>query len=171
MIRRRACRRAISVALAASALVAAGCGGNGSSDPKADQAYYASLNSFCSTVVSAAGHVTSVTTRLQTHPPRARRQIFDAIATTLTDYATAMEKALTQLKATKVPSKFSAFNQQTTAAFVTLAAKLRTAAVGARAGDEKTLTSLGATLDAVKGPPNPPKEILRNVTACPATAF
>jgi hypothetical protein len=158
--------RAVSlVSVLAIALGAAGCGSSGTSS--GDKDYYSSMDTFCSSVKSAANNVRTDAAKLQTNIATNPKTAIQGFAKTLDAFATATETALTKLKAAKVPSKYSDFTTQAITAFSGVVGRLHTAADGARTGSVKALASLGTSLNSVKLP-KLPKDVQKNAKACAA---
>jgi hypothetical protein len=161
---RRPARPAASALIVVLLTAASGCGSGGASGAS-KQDYYASINTFCGRVASAARQVSTDTAavRKDTAAPASRR--FKAITVSLRHFAASTETALQDLEKTKVPSQFASYQKGTSAGFRTFITTLRTTADAADKNGPAILTKLQARLNAVKLP-DPPKDITANAKAC-----
>jgi len=156
-------RTSIGAIVLTAALAVSGCGGGG--DDSTTKGYYSAINTFCTSVKSAANQVKTDATKLQTNVASDPKKAIKSFATTLDTFANATNAALTKFKSAEVPSKYKNFTTQAVAAFSGVVAKLHTAANGAKTGSVKAVNNLGTDLDSIKLP-NLPKDVQKNAKAC-----
>lgn len=150
-------------------LLIAGCGGgdSGGSGDSSANGYYSAIDTFCTSVKSAANQVKTDATKLQANIASDPKQAIKSFATTLDTFANATNAALTKFKAAEVPSKYKSFTDQAVAAFGGVVTKLHAAAKGAKSGSVSAVNNLGADLDAIKLP-DLPKDVQKNAKSCAA---
>lgn len=152
-------------------LLIAGCGGGdsggGGGGDSTTKGYYGAIDTFCTSVKSAANQVKTDATKLQANIASDPKQAIKSFATTLDTFANATNAALTKFKAAEVPSKYKSFTDQAVAAFGGVVTKLHAAAKGAKSGSVSAVNNLGADLDAIKLP-DLPKDVQKNAKSCAA---
>lgn len=160
-------RKTVGAIALTVALGVAGCGGGGGGDDSSTKDYYASINTFCTSVKNAANNVKTDATKLQTNIAADPKKAIQGFATTLDNFASATETALNKFKTAKVPGTYKDFTEKAITAFSGVVVKLRSAATGAKSGSVKALSNLGTDLDSVKLP-DLPKDVEKNAKECAA---
>ncbi|MCW3040881.1 MAG: hypothetical protein JWM31_2786 [Solirubrobacterales bacterium] len=159
VVRVRTTGLALTIALLATAT---GCGGGDDGPSKKD--YYASLNSFCSDVATAAARVSADTAAVERDTKAARSARLALITASLKRFADGTETALDTLAKAGAPEEFAAYQKGTATGFRRFVKTLRDTAAESEK-DPAVLMKLQARLNAVRLP-DPPRDVSANARAC-----
>jgi hypothetical protein len=157
-------------AVAAVAVVLAGCGGSGEQEAR-DRAveermrYGQAVNGFCRDVSASVDRVQQDLSGAQGRAGDDVEAAAKAVGTALQDFARSIGRAVDELRGAPVPAQYRGFHDRAVGGLGRVVGALEQAGTRAEQGDLQGLAQLGTTLDDIEVP-DPPADLRRAAPAC-----